>query len=386
MKILFITHYGAMYGANRSMLKLIDLLKSTHNVEVLVLCTSGGEIYAEAKKHNINVIRVRYYPWMVEKQNSNRIKEHIKMMLNHYVLLHHIINLARDFSPDIIHTNSSVTDLGRNLSKVLCIPDVWHLREFGWEDYRLTYNFSTKHVANEYAHSSQLIAISNAIRKKFYNISPNSNILVIPNGVDLKTDFHRRGKLSSDINFVQVGKLSVEKNQITVLKAVRKLINRGIRNFKVSFVGDGTTAATDELLEYSNKYDLQPFVEFLGFRDDVSEIIQSADIGLMPSLQEAFGRVTVEYMLAGLPVIGANTGGTPEIIDSESGRLFDPINANQLAELMQNFILNPDEIRRIGKNAKAHARASYTAEKNAESIYKVYMRLIGGNADADSEF
>ena len=97
----------------------------------------------------------------------------------------------------------------------------------------------------------------------------------------------------------------------------------------------------------------------------------------MTSINEAFGRVTVEYMANYMPVIGVNTGGTAEIIkDKLNGFLYELNNIEELASKMEYFINNKDDIERIGKSAYKYVIEKYDMKTNTEKIYDVYKSIM----------
>ena len=139
MKILFITHYSALYGANLSMLGLISDLKTRYDCEITVLVPSVGELTDSLSKSGIRYIVTSYYQWELPtiKKITQQVKCIIKKLLNIVLFYKAYKQIPCDF--DLIHSNSSVIHIGDYLSKKLRIPHIWHLREYGKEDYNLEY-------------------------------------------------------------------------------------------------------------------------------------------------------------------------------------------------------------------------------------------------------
>lgn len=124
---------------------------------------------------------------------------------------------------------------------------------------------------------------------------------------------------------------------------------------------------------------MERFVEFRGYQKNPIEMLSEMDVGIMSSQCEAFGRVTVEYMMAGMPVIGSNSGGTPEIVvPGETGWLYEPGNDEQLAERMAAYIENPAMIALHGKNGRSRAERVFAEERCARQIYALYEELLRG--------
>ncbi len=114
-------------------------------------------------------------------------------------------------------------------------------------------------------------------------------------------------------------------------------------------------------------------------------VMQQADILLMCSRKEAFGRVTVEGMKAGKPVIGAGSGGTKELIrDGYNGFLYTFGDYRELAEKVKYLCQHPDEAGQMGENGKQWALEKFNIEHYTEEVLTVLRRLIDEKNNKDS--
>ena len=101
------------------------------------------------------------------------------------------------------------------------------------------------------------------------------------------------------------------------------------------------------------------------------------DVELVCSRAEAFGRITAEAMMGGMPVIGSDTGGTPELIrEGETGFLYEYGNSEALADRMAFFIEHPEAITMMGHKAQAYALQNFTIERCVKEIMDVYREVI----------
>lgn len=381
MNVLFITHYEALYGANKSLLSLVKILKDNYNIKPIVLMPAEGQLLNTLQLLNIEYIIHKFYPWMAAENKKhffmNKIKSIIKKILNHVYYFRIRFKIKR-YKIDFIHTNSSLTQLGYQLSKDLNIPHIWHIREFGYEDYNLKYIYSQKYVNKCYENSSRIIAISEAIKNNMKSKFKNINIIRIYNGVEIKNQSKIFLKSVNEINFCCVGVIMPTKNQLEILKAICLINNsNNTCKFKVHFIGGGDKGYINLLDDFIKSNNIECFVNFWGYRDDVHEILPKMDVGILSSLNEAFGRVTVEYMLNSMPVIATNSGGTIEIIqDGVHGYLYNSGNEEELKECMLKFINNRFLCALMGKSAYDNAINNFTANINAELIYKLYCQLM----------
>ena len=96
----------------------------------------------------------------------------------------------------------------------------------------------------------------------------------------------------------------------------------------------------------------------------------------MCSRQEGFGRVTVEYMMAGLPVIASDIAANKELINSETGLLYHVGDIHSLKEKIVYLVNHRDLIEKMGRKAREYAQTSFSTEINTELVYNEYLKII----------
>ncbi len=123
---------------------------------------------------------------------------------------------------------------------------------------------------------------------------------------------------------------------------------------------------------------LQEKVIFTGFRDDIPDIIAALDVVLHTSSQpEPFGRVLIEAMAMGKPVVATNLGGVPEVVkDGETGLLVPPKEPDALAEASIKLLKDKQFASWLGANGLKHVRANFDAHSHVERIEALYERLL----------
>jgi UDP-glucose:(heptosyl)LPS alpha-1,3-glucosyltransferase len=114
---------------------------------------------------------------------------------------------------------------------------------------------------------------------------------------------------------------------------------------------------------------------FAGKRSDVYKYFAAADIFVLPSVYEPFGLVVLEAMASGLPVVVSKVAGAAELIeDGKDGLLLEnPKNPKEIAEKI-NYLLEENELKRIGRNARKKAE-KYPWKKTAEEMLKVFEEV-----------
>lgn len=119
------------------------------------------------------------------------------------------------------------------------------------------------------------------------------------------------------------------------------------------------------------------YISFCGSTSNPQEYYKKADIVLMCSTSEAFGRVTVEGMLSGALVIGAKSAATLELIQhGTTGLLYNSGSIEGLAAQILYAVEHPETAARIADSGQQFALQNLTAEKNAERINSLYEELV----------
>lgn len=383
MRVLYITNYGTMYGANRSLLNLMLDMRNRYEIEPFVLMPYGGELEKILKKNNIQYRILKHYIWQYETEENSPIFTpfvHIKEKILNYYLFRRCYNVIKDQKIDIIHTNTSIELMGAYLAKRMKVPHIWHCREYGKLDYNTAFIYSKKYVSLQFEKAAAVIAISNSIAKYYKNnIFSGRNIHVIYNGVDDTFSMNHFSSNDGVINFCCVGVLRETKNQLEVLKAVNILKNISESAFIVHFLGNGHESYIKQMEKYISVHGLKKYVKMWGYRKDVQDILKKMQVGIVPSLNEAFGRVTVEFMMEKMPVIGANTGGTVELIRNNiDGYLYQVGDCKDLARYMAMYLQNPKLIIEHGQNGYKKASVEFRKQKNTDMIKNLYDSVLKG--------
>ncbi len=199
-----------------------------------------------------------------------------------------------------------------------------------------------------YRSYEKIIAISDGVKAELLRTHPwlVNRTTVIENGCPLFFDhLPDRTGLDGPFHIVSVGRLTPAKNYDTAVHALAQLPAGVVR---YSIAGEGAERATLERL--TSELGLKDRVNLLGYVENVSELLKTADAFLIPSNWEGFGLAAVEAMNAGLPVIAADVPGLREVVgrDGHAARLVDPSDVAGIASAVRFLAENPDERRRMG--------------------------------------
>jgi glycosyltransferase involved in cell wall biosynthesis len=123
-------------------------------------------------------------------------------------------------------------------------------------------------------------------------------------------------------------------------------------------------------------------VRFLGEREDVPELIAALDVLLVPSWAEPFGRVVIEGMAMGVPVIATTEGGPAEIIeDGANGVLLPPRAPERWAGEVERLLADPERRRALVDSARRRVHERYALEAHVARVLEVYGRVLGPRAN-----
>ena len=223
--------------------------------------------------------------------------------------------------------------------------------------------------------SDRVVASSRAIRDSFVQEQglPQEKFVVIPHGVrspDEPSPTDRERKAGGRATIGCVANFNWRKDHDSLLEAFREVSNRH-SSARLVLVGTGDLEAMAR--KKAEGLGLGEKVEFLGSRLDVPEILRRLDLLVLPSKTEGFGRVLIEAMAAGVPIVATRVGGIPEVVtDGRTGRLVPTGSPKELAQAILHVLDEPDEAERLA----AEARKDVVMRFSLDAAVSRYRDLI----------
>lgn len=376
MNVLFVTHCTPMDGGNHSLLRLmVELQQPPYSVTPILLTPieikhSSSSILREAEKYGIKCIASRFYPFKYQSRSPLNFVRYTTNLVNLHVILHEL----KDVKIDLVHSNSSIFNIGALIGRRLGVPHIWHFREFGDWDFNLKPIFGRAQEMSVYRDASRIIAISGNVKNRFVPFIDKDRIDVIYNGIPVDTSAPVSKHDSEVVRFCITGALNKAKRQYDAVEAMNILINqRGYKNLHLSIIGEGKDRTLLE--EKVKSYNLGSFVTFLGWVKDPQLLYADMDCGLMLSKNEAFGRVTIEYMRANLLVIASDGGANSELVDDDvTGFLFKTGDVSQLADKMAFAIDHQDKMKDIAGRGWKFSQSHFLSSDNTAAVYNTYLK------------
>lgn len=276
--------------------------------------------------------------------------------------------IVRENKIDLIHAHNIKADAGvaYYLSRHFNIPYLITSRQMGKGKI-------DRHMVKFMAEAKAMISLN--YQEKNASDRYNKNSYVIGHGVEAIFLSHQKAYASSKVlKIVTMARLLDWKNIDKVLYALEN-IKEG---FTYDIYGDGPEL--NRLQKILKGLSIADKVQFKGFipYDLVPRTMVEYDLFVLPSYKEWFGRVYIEAMACGLPIIGARrTGMDGYITEGEQGFLVDHTNSDDLQQAIQKFIIDEDLKVVMGKNAKAFAQ-TYTWEAAIGKIDRLYRDVVEG--------
>ena len=120
----------------------------------------------------------------------------------------------------------------------------------------------------------------------------------------------------------------------------------------------------------------EPYVRFLGHRDDARRWLAGCDAYVNSSVSEGVSLTILEAMAAGLPVVATRVGGTPEVVDATCARLVSPRDPDAMAGALLDLIRQPALRDQMGRAARTRVEALFTLERMVDEYRGVYHKVL----------
>jgi glycosyltransferase involved in cell wall biosynthesis len=370
VRVLFVDHAHALGGAEHSLLLLLRCLNRARVVPVLA-CVPGPlrdrALAVGVPCHILPLDRVRGRPLGLLALGRGGWE---------------LARLARGVSADLICANTVRSSLYAALASVLSrVPMVWYVRDI------LTRGLYTRVVAQL---ASAVVAVSRAAASPL-----PCEATVVPNGLlpdeflvgaDVVAERRRQWGIPAEAPVVgMAGRLRAWKGQADFVRAMR-VVADAMPKAKFLIVG-GTvfeegTPYLPTLERLVTSLGLDGKVVFAGHQTDMRGVYGAMDVVIHCSVKpEPFGRVIIEAMAAGRPVVAYAAGGPQEIVvDGETGILVPPGDHEALGRAALMLLADAERRDTMGEAARARVAAHYDARETARRVEAILLRTARAKA------
>lgn len=368
--VLFISHSSENYGAQNSLLTLINNLP----IEIIpvVLFPSKG-IALQKLNEGIQKYILFYLPWLSSRKKF--VKSIVVSIVNNLALLK-VSKICREHKVDLIYSNTLANPLGLLVSKKMKLPHIVHIREYiGIKENVCFVSSERKSLNYLRKYSSTIICNSHSVASFYKAQMQLPKVSVIYNGINCPENCER--KPNSNVNtLLMVGYLEGRKNQEEAIYAVKLLKEKNVI-VNLILAGGGDKEYIQKLKKYVESEKLERDVTFAGNVTNVSAMYASSMCLVHCAKREPWGRVIVEAMLNRCPVISADSDGAKEIItDTVNGFLYKTGDIHQLSDLIQKVITQNIDIKCIVDTAYMEAREKYSVKRYVTEVSNIIYGLL----------
>jgi glycosyltransferase involved in cell wall biosynthesis len=363
MNILYIRPFLENGGATAYILQLAEGLSARGHKSVAATC--GGEQQGRMARFGIVYDRIPLSP---------------STPFHWAAALPAILRIVRREQIDLINTHHRFAALvGKSAARLARIPFVSTMQEIKGNRGRLT----------RLGLGNQMITLSTAIKQHIitnYQM-PADQISVIPMGVEIPPALssQQRTALIQSIGLdgrapiiACIGRLSSEKGQIYLLQAIPAVL-ASYPNAQFLFVGEGPDRP--ELEARAAQLGLTANLFFLGWRNDVQDLIGLADFLVVPSLTEGLGIVIIEAFAQKKSAIATNVGGILDIVTpQENGILVPAGNSSEISEAVISFLRNPAQVSTFAQKGYELVNKHFSKQKMIEQTEVLFQSLVDKNA------
>jgi len=326
-----------------------------------------------------NGVRIEIIPSLVRRIS----------LLNDLRALWSLVRLLLKEKPDIVHTHTSKAGLlGRLSAKLTKTEFIVHTphghvfyghfgrlrsRLFIWIEKIFAF-FTHRLIALTTGELNDYTALAVCRPEKLRKIHSGVDIAKFRSASASMIEKKRKLGLIQNAAVVGfIGWLLPIKGPLNLLKAMQ-FVWQDLPDAQLVFVGKGDLDL--ELRTAALKSRANGRVKFLGWRDDVDEILPVFDVLVLPSLNEGMGRVLVEAMAAGKPVVASNVGGIPDLVEhGRNGLLVPPGDEQALAEAVKRLLKDPEKSKQMGQQGRQIC-GQFSLEAMLAKLDQLYQELL----------
>jgi glycosyltransferase involved in cell wall biosynthesis len=224
--------------------------------------------------------------------------------------------------------------------------------------------------------ATRVIAISEAVAARFTGSPRAGRVRVVYNGIDLERWQPGPSPPREGLEVLLPGRLMPDKGQATLLRAAPAVLARH-RGTRFVLLGADAGGEGARLRALARTLGVEAAVELCPWASDPRAAFQAADVVVLPSRSEGFGRVLVEAGCLAKPVVASRVGGIPEIVaDGETGLLVPPGDPPALAEALNRLLADPTLRAKLGAAARARALERFGAARHVAGVQQVYAEAL----------
>jgi glycosyltransferase involved in cell wall biosynthesis len=385
--VLFIHHANDMYGADIGLLHSVKSLDRGKYYPIVILPSDmppPGMLSSELER-----LGVEYHvlPLGILRRKYLSSRWIVRLAWDLARGIAYVHRMARSRKVALVYINTIVAVAGPIGGKLAGVPVLWHVREI----------LAMPRLVRWALHKTlsvcadRIVCISNAVRDSLIQEAPglerksvvvyNAVSVVASSGVGRDDGLRKELGVAQDAPLIgMVGRVTHWKGQEILAEAAGRLLKK---HPDLRFVAVGSYFADevhylDKLKALINHLGLDGRFHLVDYRSNVTDVYRALDIFVLPSRKpEPFGRVTVEAMMQGRPVIATNHGGSCELIqEGVTGVLVPPSDPQALVTAIERLLKDRSLGDRLGQAAAIYAHENFSLPRYEDRIRDVIDRLV----------
>jgi glycosyltransferase involved in cell wall biosynthesis len=359
VRILWISHTGGIGGAEQGMVEAIDALAARGHENHVVMRDEGP---LRERLTSARSVHVCWHNWWAQMDPPSLLDRLRWAAYDGIRARRGLANLVDSTDAEVIVSNSIVAWAGALAARDARRPHVWFLHEYGYDDHGYRFNLGNRTSLAFMRYSTDLFLVnSGALRTHFSRWFPERKIRRVRYAVEVPNEPPAEQRGERNFRLALVGWRKLAKGQQDAVEALERLVGAGL-DLELDLIGsEGEVGFDRHLREVAGA--ATDRIHFFDYQDNPFELLARADVGLMCSRSEAFGRVTIEAMKLGKPVIGTASGATPELIrQGWNGLLYAPGNAAELADCIERLYVDRSAAREMGRRGRTWANESFNRD------------------------
>lgn len=372
-RIAILFEYPTLNGGERSMLQALASSDRTL-FELVALAPESGMLADALAQQGID-----HVPMTLRDDHGVRLPRE--------GACRRLVDAVQRVSPDLLHANSlSMGRLSGSVAEELQIPTVAHLRDIIG---------LSRAAIDDLNRNRMLLAVSKATRDFHVEqgLEPG-RVSVIYNGIDcdLFRPRWKTGQLCRELNIptssfviLTIGQIGLRKGQDVLAAAVPNIV-AAVPAAHFVVVGERNSSKAESIafekafVECFTDAGLSNRLHCLGYREDVAQLMNEADLLVHPAKQEPLGRVLLEAAASGLPIVATAVGGTAEILaNNESARLIEPGNAEELGRAIVELASDEKQRQCLAKAARRRVKRDFTNFTAVQRLSLLWHAVLGSS-------
>lgn len=383
--ILFLSHrYDIVSGGEKA---LLDMVKYTVSIGLKphVIIGSKGNITRYLNDMKVPYTEIFLPFWAHSGDDPSAF--HFTSLNPTVNTTLQIVNLIQTLKPRLCVTNTIVVPWLAYASSLTKTPHAWFIHELGTAGFNFRYAIGETETLRTVDLLSDAIFYNSQTTADYYlpHFSNNTQArIVYPIGNPERPEKIKSPFSPGVFALVIIGQVKPQKGQFDAVKAVTLLRKKGV-SIQLGIIGGTEDRAYEkQIRNYITENKMDESILFMGQKNNPSSYLALADACLVCATNESFGRVAVESMVVGTPVIGASSAGTAEIINSNAiGRLYKPHDIHDLMEKIEELQKDKDLASSIAQRAQREATKRYNQTEQYRSFIDYFNSLDGSKTALD---